>query len=418
VDLSTIPLEAPSEEIDCSADFTNQWGGFEVDPYPVLAAMLAESPVLHRDVFTELGLTNYWNADGRRTVFTVTGYDEVNYVLRSPGTFSSTVNAEASSTIRGLNLNMMDPPEHTRLRSILGRALSPARVHEWMDGLIKHEIDRLVEVFSSRGRADLHAEFSYVLPYRVTHKLFRLSEADYDKFHDLGIWTLLYGVRPEHAAYASKALTHLLQPQIDESRGRPGTDVVSLLANAEPDPLTDEEIVAFLRLLIPAGAETTSRALGLTFYGLLANPDQLQLLREDESWVGKAVNEGLRWEVPFGIEPRVVTSDTELAGVALPANSLVLISLSAANRDPKYFPHPDDFDITRSFPVPIVSFGFGPHSCLGMNLAKGEIDASLRELLDRLPNLRLDHVRAAPRRTGFGARGVDALPVLFDATTR
>jgi cytochrome P450 len=417
MDLSTISLDSPPEAIDPSEEFSKQWGGTASnDPYPMFEEFRASGPVVDRDIFVELGAVNTWNADGRRKVYSVVGYDAVRECLSRTDVFSSGINAEASAHVRGRNLNMIDPPEHTRLRGILQKSFTPARVHEWMEGLIKPEIDGLLAAIKPRGKADLDAEFSYVLPYKVTHKMFRLSERDYDNFHDLGIWTLLYFVRPEHAAWASKALTLMLQDQIDSSRGQEGTDVVTLLANAELDGerMTDEEIVAFLRLLIPAGAETTTRGLALTFFALLTHPEQLQLLRDQPELTPKAVTEGLRWQVPFGIEPRLVTRDTELAGVDIPAGALVLPCLSAANRDPEYFPDPEVFDIRREGKGPILSFGFSAHVCLGMNLAKGEIDAALRAILTELPNLRLDPDAPEPQMTGVGARGVDHLRVVFD----
>jgi cytochrome P450 len=417
MDLSTIPLDSPPETIDPSEEFSRQWGSAATsDPFPMFEKFRASGPVVDKDIFAELGAVNTWNPDGRRPVYSIVGYDAVRECLSRPDTFSSEINAEASAHVRGKNLNMTDPPEHTRLRGILQKSFTPARVTEWMESLIKPEINTLLSAIRPAGRADLHADFSYILPYRVTHKMFRLSERDYDNFHDLGIWTLLYYIRPEHAVWASKALALMLQEQIDASRGQTGSDVVTLLANAEigGDRLTDEEIVSFLRLLIPAGAETTTRGLALTFYALLTNPDQLELLRQQPGLTSKAVTEGLRWQVPFGIEPRLVRRDTELAGVKIPAGALVLPCLSAANRDPKYFPDPEVFDIRRESKGAILSFGFSSHVCLGMNLARGEIDAALQAILADLPNLRLDPDAPAPQLTGVGARGVDHLPVLFD----
>ena len=176
--------------------------------------------------------------------------------------------------------------------------------------------------------------------------------------------------------------------------------------------LSDEEIFSFLRLLLPAGVETTYRSLGNMLFGLLSNPDQLDAVRADRSLLPQAIEEAVRWEPPLLTITRVATRDTELAGVPIPAGSSVMPMLGAANRQDDRYPDPDRFDIFRPA-RPHVGFGHGVHVCLGMHLARLEMRVALNLLFDRLPNLRLDPDGDDPHIRGQVFRSPTSLPVLF-----
>ena len=167
-----------------------------------------------------------------------------------------------------------------------------------------------------------------------------------------------------------------------------------------------------LRLLLPAGAETTYRSSSNLIFGLLTNPDQYRALDEDRGLMIQAIEEGLRWEVPLTGIGRLCVEDTEVAGVKIPAGSSVQVLIGAANRDEARFDRPDEFDIHRP-PRQHMSFAFGPHRCLGMHLARMETKVVLEALLDRLPNLRLDPNEEDVKIVGEGFRSPRRLPVLF-----
>ena len=177
--------------------------------------------------------------------------------------------------------------------------------------------------------------------------------------------------------------------------------------------LDDEEILAFARVMLPAGAGTTYRGLGCLLLGLLQT-GQLERLRRERWRLEDAIEEGLRWEQPLTSLGRIATRDTELAGVAIPAGSEVYACLAAANHDPARWPDPQRFDITREHKVH-ASFGLGPHLCIGMHLARLELRTALNAILDRLPDLRLDPEAPAPWITGLLFRMPTAVPVVFDA---
>jgi cytochrome P450 len=202
---------------------------------------------------------------------------------------------------------------------------------------------------------------------------------------------------------------------IAERRAEPSDDIVSVLAQAELEGtrLTDDEITAFLRLLLPAGAETTYRSSSNLLYGLLSNPDQLDALRADRSLMPQAIEEGLRWEAPLIGIMRTAARHTEVEGVFVPAGSTIGVNIRSANHDEKYWADPESFDIFRP-PRQHLAFAWGPHMCLGMHLARMETRVALSRLFDRLPGLRFDpDVEPAPI-TGAVFRAPASLNVTWD----
>jgi cytochrome P450 len=192
------------------------------------------------------------------------------------------------------------------------------------------------------------------------------------------------------------------------------TDLVT--ASFDGEHLGDEEIFSFLRLMLPAGVETTFRSSGNLLYLLLTHPDQLEAVQADRSLLPQAIEEGLRYEPPLLVTSRVTTADIEMGGMPIPAGTVVTPMLGSANRDPAAYPDPESFDIFRD-PKQHVSFGTGPHMCLGMHLARMETRVALNALFDRLPNLRLDSAEAGRLDAhihGQIFRSPTCLPVVWD----
>jgi cytochrome P450 len=214
---------------------------------------------------------------------------------------------------------------------------------------------------------------------------------------------------------ASAALREYLLEFVAARRAAPANDLVSLLAKAQHDGqrLTDDEILAFCRLLLPAGAETTYRSSGNLLFGLLSHPEQLDTVRRDRSLVPQAIDEGLRWECPLLTVIRLALRDTEVQGVRLPAGAVLILHIGSANHDEGRWANPEAFDILRAR-QPNAAFAAGGHVCLGMHLARMETRVALNRVLDRLPGLRLDPDAPPPVITGTAFRAPTALPVLFD----
>jgi cytochrome P450 len=186
--------------------------------------------------------------------------------------------------------------------------------------------------------------------------------------------------------------------------------------------LADEEILTFLRMLFPLGADTTALALGNILSALLNHPGQLDLLRSDlDHYLQSAVWEGMRWEPAVGMLPRACPEAATWQGIDIPALTPMIFAINAANRDPAVYPRPDDFDITRNV-MPTVSFGQGRHSCIGNWLANTELLAALRALIERLPNLALDpryaETSIVTSQVGTTLRGPNALRVTFTPSGR
>jgi cytochrome P450 len=202
---------------------------------------------------------------------------------------------------------------------------------------------------------------------------------------------------------------------VAERRRAPRDDLASLLASAELDGtrLSDEEIFAFLRLLAPAGAETTYRSTSNLLVGLLSKPELLDAVRRDRRLVPQTIEEGLRWEPPLTTIMRTAARDAEVCGVRIPEGAVVCVNVAAANRDPARWESPDVFDPFRP-PKPHLAFAFGPHRCLGMHLARVESQVLLETVLDRLPGLRLDPEAEDVHVTGRMFRSPLALRVSFD----
>jgi len=280
-------------------------------------------------------------------------------------------------------------------------------------------VDEMIDGFVDRGRAELVREMTYRYPVQVIAVILGLPREDYEQFHRWASAIISVGGRPMEGVQASSELRAYLERVLEDRRAQPRDDLVSDLAVAESDGerLGDEEIFSFLRLLLPAGAETTYRATGNLVFGLLSDPDQLDALRADRSLLTAAVEEAIRWEPPLLITSRVAARDAEVAGTAIPAGSQVIPNIGSANRDETRWDHAEDFDLFREA-KPVISFGVGPHMCLGMHLARMEMRAAVNRLLDRCPNLRFDPEaldRDDPHIHGETFRSPTTLPVLFDA---
>jgi cytochrome P450 len=349
-------------------------------------------------------------------------YDAVHEVLRDGHRFSSSRYADIIGDIIGHSIIEMDEPEHHGYRGLLQPVFSRRAMERWETGVVGPVVDgfldRIVADGDGRdglGHAELVRQLTFPFPIHVIATMLGLPLDQLDVFHRLAVELISVVVDRELAARASRDVAALLRPLIDRRRVEPGDDLISVLAQADHDGqrLTDEEIISFCRLLLPAGAETTYRASSNLLVGLLTHPEQLAAVRDDRSLIPQAIEEGLRWEPPLLTQIiRSATEDTEVCGVPVPAGAVVVVNLGSANRDERYWDDPDRFDIFR-LPHPIMSFGWGPHLCLGMHLARMEIRVLLEQVLDRLPGLRLDPEADAPVITGRTFRSPSEVRVVF-----
>jgi cytochrome P450 len=379
------------------------------DPYTELARLRREEPVQRIDFS---GMPH----EESKPVFIVYRYEEVQQMLRDNETFSSAIIIDAFGDVLGRHVMLgMDEPEHGRHRALVAKAFSQKALARWEHELVGKVGNELIDQFAARGRADLVKEFTFPYPTQIIAGLLGLPREDYPQFQRWSISLLSFTINPERGRAASAALEEYFAPILAARRAEPRDDLISGLAQAEIDgeKLSDVEIFSFLRLLLPAGVETTYRSLGNMLFGLLSNTGQLEAVRADRSLLPQAIEEAVRWEPPLLTITRVATRDTELAGVAIPAGSAVMPMLGAANRQDDRYAEPDRFDIFRS-PRAHIGFGHGVHVCLGMHLARLEMRVALNLLFDRLANLRLDPGADDPHIRGQVFRSPTSLPVLFD----
>lgn len=398
------------DDLEDFGAFDDAVSGDVRDPYTELARLRREEPVQRIDMSAMPG-------EEGKPVFIVYRYQEVQQMLRDNETFSSAIIIDAFGDVLGKHVMLgMDEPEHGRHRSLVSKAFSQKTLAGWEDELVGKVGNELIDVFADRGRADLVKEFTFPYPTQIIAGLLGLPRADYPEFQRWSISLLSFTINPERGRAASQALQEYFTPILAARRQDPRDDLISGLAQADIDGehLSDEEIFSFLRLLLPAGVETTYRSLGNMLFGLLSSPEQLEAVRADRSLLPQAIEEAVRWEPPLLMITRVATRDTELAGISIPAGSSVMPMLGAANRQDDRFPDPDSFDVFRER-KPHIGFGHGPHVCLGMHLARLEMRVALNLLFDRLPNLRMDPDANDPHIRGQVFRSPTSLPVLFDA---
>jgi P450-derived glycosyltransferase activator len=291
-----------------------------------------------------------------------------------------------------LSLLELDPPDHTRLRRLAAPAFTPRALAD-SRGRIETVVDGLLDALPRSGPFDLVAGFASPLPIAVITDLLGVPAANSADFARYGatIGSALAG--PQSLAHvarlvvADRQLARVLTEVFEHRRRDPGDDLVSRLLAAEGDQLRSDELRPLVLLLLLAGFETTVNLIGNTVLALLDHPDQWQAVVDDPGLADAAVEETLRWDPPVQRTLRIPYTDVELAGVRVPAGSMVLLYLAGANRDPAAFDDPDRFDLTRTGGAEHLAFSAGIHYCLGAPLARLEAGIAVRRLAERFPRL-------------------------------
>ena len=383
------------------------------DPYPRMAELRRAAPVHSGPVDLGNGLPD--EDPGRPPPVTVFGFDEVVQVLRDDERYSSTVYEGIMGAVMGRTILQMDEPEHRLHRALVSPTFRTKVLERWESGLVTTVVDELIDGFSARGSADLVRELTFNFPVQVIARILGLPRSDFPIFQRWAVEITSVTANWDRGMAASAALRDYFAEVLAERRRRPADDLISDLVVAEVDGrrLDDEEIYSFLRLLLPAGVETTYRASGNLLFALLTDPDQLRAVREDRSLLPVAFEEGIRWEPPGTVILRRATADGERAGVEVREGADVGLLLGSANRDERKYERPDEFDLARPSRQS-VGFGFGVHVCLGMHLARMEARVAIDTLLDRLPDLELAPTGDdEPHIRGLAFRSPVSLPVAF-----
>ena len=410
------------------AGVASNYRGADVDLNALYATLRRDSPVIAENFMAGLGVPTIAGLDANRPTFTVFKYRDVMAVLRDANNFTSGFIAEGlGAFFDGLILTGMDGEAHRRARALLQPIFMPDVVNRWkpkMDTIIRNEY---LLPLVARKRADL-MDFALHFPIRLIYSLIGFPEDEPERVKQVASWALaiLAGpqVDPEKAAQARGAAmeaARLLYDAVKEAvvkvraAGAGGEDLISRLIRAEYEgrQLDDHEITTFVRSLLPAAGETTTRTFGSLLVLLLERPGLLERVRNDRSLVGKAIDEAVRFEPVATFKVRQAAQDLAIGGVAIPKGAMVQAIVMSANRDEDAFENGDSFDIDRK-PKPSFGFGFGPHMCIGQFIAKTEMQVALNAVLDLLPNVRLDPSMPAPRITGAQLRGPHEVHVIWD----
>lgn len=378
------------------------------DPYPIYARLRDEAPLYRND---ELG---FW---------ALSRHADVAAAFRDHATFSSAngVSLEPSAwgphAHKTMSFLALDPPRHTRMRALVSKGFTPRRVARLGDGI--RELARgYLDAALDKGEFDWVADFAGLLPMDVISRMMGVPESDRAEVRRLADLVVhreegLNDVPPA-GMEAALELVGYYQDMVGERKRRRRDDLTSALLDAEVDGdrLDDREIIAFLFLMVVAGNETTTKLLANALYWGARNPDQAAKPFADPGRVDAWIEETLRYDTSSQMLARTVAKDTVLHGRTVPEGDRLLLLVGSANRDPRAFDRPDDYDLGRDTSQ-LVSFGGGRHFCLGANLARLEARIALTELVGRVSHYEVDEGRAE-RVHSVNVRGFARLPVRME----
>jgi cytochrome P450 len=382
------------------------------DPYPYFARKRDGAGVFHGTV---IDYSKTPESLRPKNSFAAMSFDAVNTAFRDGKVFSSTYYDNTIGLFIGPSILAMEGKKHREHRNLVSAAFRSKALARWEPEVVRPICDALIDEFIDAGHADLVRDFTFEFPTRVIAKLLGLPADDLPTFRRRAVQLINYTIKYERAFEASAALKDYFLEQIERRRANPTEDIIGDLVTAEIDgeKLNDEAIYSFLRLLLPAGLETTYRSSGNLLFLLLTHPEQFAAVHSDHGLVAPAIEEGLRFETPLTTVQRFTTEDTVLQGIKIPARSAVDLCIGSANRDQQRWEHSEDFDIFRK-PLPHISFAAGEHTCLGLHLARMETRVALECLLSRVTNLKLV-TDDDPHIYGQPFRSPTALRVTFDA---
>jgi cytochrome P450 len=386
------------------------------DPYPLYRQLRTSNPILELPDANMVILTRYADA---QSVLRDRKLGHADDSMLTGERLAEVQNNPAIANLRRTML-LQNPPDHTRLRSLVVKAFDARRVEAMRERInaIAHE---LIDGFIAAGSGDLVRLFTHPLPVIVICDLLGVPKSDQAQFvQGTRFSGRLIDPSPmtaEELAQANESTlesTRYFEALCDERRRNPADDLITALVESETEEgkLSKEELTSNIALLFAAGHETTVNLMGNALLALYRNRDQLELLRSNPSLMPNAVEEFLRYDSSVQLTGRDALEDSEIQGVALPRGRAVLTLLGAANRDPDVFDDPDRLDITRERIKPLA-FGGGIHLCLGAQLARIEADVALSVLLDRLPALELENIDDPDWKQTITLRGVKSQPATW-----
>ncbi|KIZ17096.1 cytochrome P450 [Streptomyces natalensis] len=386
---------------------------FEADPYSAYRILREHYPLLH---------------DPATGSYLISRYEDVQRAFREPVFTTDHYEWQIEPVHGGRTLLRMSGHEHAVRRALVAPAFRGRDLREKFLPVIERNARDLIDDFRDATEADLVAAFATRFPIRVIVDMLGLDRADHDRFHAWYKTVVDFfgnlAQDPEITAAGlrvSGELSAYLHPIIRARRAAPGDDLLSTLCTAEVDGtrMNDQDITAFVSLLLSAGGETTDKVLAGIFRNLLAHPDQLAAVRADRGLVVAAFVETLRYTPPVQMIIRQPAEDVTLSGGTVPAGATLICMIGAANRDERRYDRPDTFDLFRtevsaahafSAAADHVAFGLGRHFCVGALLARAEVEVGVNQLLDAFPGIVFAD-GTAPAEAGVFLRGPKRLAV-------
>jgi cytochrome P450 len=342
-------------------------------------------------------------------------HEDVGRAFRDPRQFpAAAANLRYSLPVQGRTLLCMEGEEHRIHRALVADAFQPQAVQALLGAVLRPLAHELIDGFGARRELDLVAAYCHRYPLRVIARLLGIPAADEEQLFAWVRGLFDYPFNPQAALTARDEVNAFLLPLIHARRSAPRADLISRLASAqvEAHSLSDEDILSFVKLLFPAGADTTYLTMGSMMNAVLGDEALRGRLLREPARIADAVEESVRLYGAVGLLPRYTETGARVGGVDIPPDSWVLFGVRSAGRDAAQYADPERFELTRHAQR-LVTFGGMPHFCLGVHLAKAELATSLELLLARLPGLRL--AQGPMPQSSAVLRGVRRLPVAFDA---
>lgn len=395
----------------------------DVPDFPILRECPMHPPAIYSDFQQkdEPSRVRMWNG---KIAWVFTRYDDVKFILMDSRfsivptreNFPNVSSARAAIRAKDTTFISMDAPGHTRYRKMLAKEFTVKKMEAWRPRIAEIAGRLLDEMIARGGPVDLVHDFCLPLPSLIISELLGVPYESHEFFQEQSKYRVRMDISPDTALAASRRMLEFLDSvtRSKEALDDPGDDIIGRLITEQlhTGELSREELVAMADLMVVAGHETTANMIALGVLSLMLHPNQRDMIRNDRSRIGPAIEEMLRYHTIAHFNgSRVALEDIEIRGHKISKGDGILALANAANRDPSVFQCPNDFDITRDSSAHIA-FSFGVHQCLGQNLARIEMQEALLALFERLPDIRLvGSVDELPFKGNVFVYGLHKLPV-------
>ncbi|CAM5667321.1 cytochrome P450 [Mycolicibacterium aubagnense] len=379
---------------------------FHEDPYPYYRRLRDEAPIYRNDKL------NFWALSRHEDV--LRGFRNSTALSNKHGVALDPISRNDEAH-RVMSFLALDDPAHLRLRTLVSKGFTPRRIRELEGRVTEIAVQHLDEALQQNS-FDYVDDFAGKLPMDVISELMGVPQVDRVRIRALadGVMHREDGVAdvPMSAIAASGELLMYYADMVKQRRKKQSDDLTSALVEAEidGDKLTDDEIMAFLFLMVVAGNETTTKLLANAAYWGYKNPDQLAPVFDDHELISPWIEETLRYDTSSQLLARAVVDDLEFYDTTVPAGEVLVLLAGSANRDERVFDQPDEYRIGREIGSKLVSFGSGAHFCLGAHLARMEARVALTELFTRIHGYEVDEDNCV-RVHSSSVRGFAHLPI-------